>query len=51
LAARKLFVRQLSFDTTELTLQSFFAQYGELQEVFLFREMARAAQELIKICR
>jgi heterogeneous nuclear ribonucleoprotein A1/A3 len=37
-AARKLFVRQLSFDTSDATLQTFFAQYGELQEVFLFRD-------------
>jgi hypothetical protein len=38
ISARKVFVRQLSFETTEAGLRAFFSQWGELQEVFIFRD-------------
>lgn len=38
IAARKLFVRQLSFESTELSVRTFFQQWGDLQEVFIFRD-------------
>eukprot|EP00455_Lapot_gusevi_P019364 TRINITY_DN2074_c0_g1_i1.p1 TRINITY_DN2074_c0_g1~~TRINITY_DN2074_c0_g1_i1.p1 ORF type:complete len:293 (-),score=132.91 TRINITY_DN2074_c0_g1_i1:262-1140(-) len=39
-AARKLFVRQLNFETDEGRLADFFSQYGEVAEVFIFRDKA-----------
>jgi hypothetical protein len=38
ISARKLFVRQLNFESTEASVRAYFSQFGELQEVFLFRD-------------